>query len=55
MDLYLDHIHWRPERMSYDDLVERHLADIMRSMHSMDGASSDGESAGSGGGGQAGG
>ncbi len=53
LDLYLRHIHWQPQRMSYDDLVERHLADIMRSMHSMDGAA-DGSSS-SGGGGQAGG
>jgi hypothetical protein len=29
MDLYLRHIHFQPQYMRYDDLVERHLAVLL--------------------------
>ena len=29
MDLYLRHIHFQPHYMRYDDLVERHLAELL--------------------------
>ena len=29
MDLYLNHIHFQPQYMRYDDLVERHLAELL--------------------------